>query len=45
MSAVLRIAAAIDSHSTHPLAQAVVRRAEESKMTFDSAQNYKDAGR
>ena len=38
---VLRIAAAIDSHSTHPFAQAVVRRAEELKITFDSAQNYK----
>jgi cation transport ATPase len=35
-----RIAAAIDSHSTHPLAQAVVRRAEESKVTFASAENY-----
>jgi Zn2+/Cd2+-exporting ATPase len=37
---ILRIAAAIDVHSTHPLAQAVVRHAEESKITFDSAENY-----
>ena len=38
---VLRIAAAIDAHSTHPLAQAVVRHAEESKVTFEIADNYK----
>jgi Zn2+/Cd2+-exporting ATPase len=38
---ILRIAAAIDAHSTHPLAQAVVRHAEESKVTFDPAENYK----
>ncbi|HEY5741346.1 MAG TPA: cation-translocating P-type ATPase, partial [Terrimicrobiaceae bacterium] len=37
---ILRIAAAIDAHSTHPLAQAVVRHAEESKVTFDTADNY-----
>ena len=37
---ILRIAAAIDAHSTHPLAQAVVRHAEESKVTFDPADNY-----
>src|SRR4029077_15445956 len=37
---ILRIAAAIDAHSTHPLAQAVVRHAEESKVTFDPAENY-----
>ena len=38
---IVRIAAAIDVHSTHPLAQAVVRHAEESKVTFDPAGNYK----
>jgi Zn2+/Cd2+-exporting ATPase len=38
---ILRIAAAIDAHSTHPLAQAVVRHAEESKVSFDPADNYK----
>jgi Zn2+/Cd2+-exporting ATPase len=37
---ILRIAAAIDAHSTHPLAQAVVRHAEESKVVFDPAENY-----
>ena len=37
---IIRIAAAIDAHSTHPLAQAVVRHAEESKVTFDPADNY-----
>jgi Cd2+/Zn2+-exporting ATPase len=37
---ILRIAAAIDAHSIHPLAQAVVRHAEESKVTFHPAENY-----
>jgi Cd2+/Zn2+-exporting ATPase len=37
---ILRIAAAIDTHSTHPLAQAVVRHAKESNVAFDSAENY-----
>ena len=37
---VLRIAAAIDAHSTHPLAQAVVRHAEELTVAFDPAENY-----
>ena len=37
---ILRIAAAIDTHSTHPLAQAVVRHAEESTVAFDPAENY-----
>ncbi len=37
---ILRIAAAIDTHSTHPLAQAVVPHAEESNVTFDPAENY-----
>ena len=37
---VLRIAAAIDTHSTHPLAQAVVRHAEELNIAFDPAENY-----
>jgi Cd2+/Zn2+-exporting ATPase len=38
---ILRIAAAIDSHSTHPLAQAVVRHVEESNIAFQPAANYK----
>ncbi len=43
---ILRIAAAIDTHSTHPLAQAVVRRADESKLLFGGAENYQaKAGR
>ncbi|OJU97947.1 MAG: metal-transporting ATPase [Verrucomicrobia bacterium 61-8] len=36
----VRIAAAIDSHSTHPLAEAVVRYAEESNIEFPSAEDY-----
>jgi Cd2+/Zn2+-exporting ATPase len=38
---ILRIAAAIDTHSTHPIAQAVVRHAQESNVPFDPAENYK----
>ncbi|MEO6054616.1 MAG: cation-translocating P-type ATPase [Chthoniobacterales bacterium] len=37
---ILRIAAAIDTHSTHPLAQAVVRHAKEAGVTFEPAENY-----
>jgi len=37
---ILRIAAAIDAHSTHPLAQAVVRHAEEQKVAFQPATDY-----
>ncbi|HVE16321.1 MAG TPA: HAD-IC family P-type ATPase, partial [Chthoniobacterales bacterium] len=37
---ILRIAAAIDTHSTHPLAEAVVRHARDSAVTFDPAENY-----
>ena len=37
---VLRIAAAIDTHSTHPLAQAVVRHAIDSGITIESAEDY-----
>jgi Zn2+/Cd2+-exporting ATPase len=37
---ILRVAAAIDTHSTHPLAQAVVRHAKESALTFDPAEDY-----
>jgi Cd2+/Zn2+-exporting ATPase len=37
---ILRIAAAIDTHSTHPLAQAVVRHAEELNISFSPAENY-----
>ena len=37
---VLAKAAAIDSHSEHPLAQAVVRAAEEEKISFKTAAAY-----
>jgi len=37
---ILRIAAAIDTHSTHPLAQAVVRHAIDSGITIESAADY-----
>jgi Cd2+/Zn2+-exporting ATPase len=38
---IVRIAAAIDTHSTHPLAQAVVGYAESSEIKFESAENYR----
>jgi Cd2+/Zn2+-exporting ATPase len=37
---ILRIAAAIDTHSTHPLARAVVRHAKDSGISFESAEGY-----
>lgn len=37
---IARIAAAIDTHSTHPLAQAVVRYAEENGIVFEAATDY-----
>ncbi len=37
---ILRVAAAIDTHSEHPLAQAVVRYAEEKKIEFSRSENY-----
>jgi Cd2+/Zn2+-exporting ATPase len=37
---VLRIAAAIDDHSAHPLAKAVVAYATEQKVAFTRAENY-----
>ncbi len=37
---VLRIAAAIDDHSAHPLAKAVVAQARERKIEFNRAENY-----
>lgn len=40
VSEIVGIAAAIDAHSTHPLAQAVVHYAEESRVTVESARNY-----
>ncbi|XHR29282.1 MAG: heavy metal translocating P-type ATPase [Chthoniobacteraceae bacterium] len=43
---ILRIAAGLDVHSDHPLAQAVVRYAEEKAHTFPRAENYQTrAGR
>lgn len=39
---VLRIASAIDAHSAHPLAQAVVRHAQERGITFPRAQDYQN---
>ena len=37
---ILRIAAAIDTHSTHPLAQAVVRHAADFGITIEPAADY-----
>ncbi len=37
---ILRIAAAIDTHSEHPLAQAVVAYANEKKVEFPRGENY-----
>ncbi len=37
---ILRVAAAIDTHSEHPLAQAVVKCAEERKVQFPRSENY-----
>ncbi len=37
---ILRVAAAIDTHSEHPLAQAVVKHAEEKKIQFPRSDNY-----
>jgi Cd2+/Zn2+-exporting ATPase len=37
---ILRIAAAIDAHSTHPLAKAVVRYAQKTGVAFEAAENY-----
>lgn len=37
---ILRIAAAIDTHSEHPLAVAVVKYAEERKIQFPRSENY-----
>jgi Zn2+/Cd2+-exporting ATPase len=37
---VLRIAAAVDDHSAHPLAKAVVAYAKEQKVAFVRAENY-----
>ncbi|RXK54398.1 cadmium-translocating P-type ATPase [Oleiharenicola lentus] len=39
-SDVLRIAAAIDDHSAHPLAKAVVAHAHERQIAFPRAENY-----
>lgn len=38
---ILRIAAAIDTHSTHPLALAVVRHAKDSGISLESAEDYR----
>lgn len=37
---IVRIAAAIDTHSTHPLAQAVVRYAKENNISIGIAEDY-----
>lgn len=37
---IVRIAAAIDTHSDHPLAQAVLRYAEDQKISFSRSVNY-----
>jgi Cd2+/Zn2+-exporting ATPase len=41
---ILRIAAAIDSHSTHPLAQAVVAHARERGIAFPHGEQYRASG-
>lgn len=38
---IIRIAAAIDTHSEHPLAQAVVAYANEKKVAFPRSENYR----
>lgn len=38
---ILRVAAAIDTHSEHPLAQAVVKYAEEKKIQFPRSESYR----
>ncbi len=38
---IVRIAAAIDAHSTHPLAQAVVEYAKGRDISFPSAEGYR----
>ncbi len=40
MAQVLGVAAAIDEHSAHPLAKAVVAHAQEQKISYDRASNY-----
>jgi Cd2+/Zn2+-exporting ATPase len=37
---IVRIAAAIDTHSDHPLAQAVVKHAQERSLDFPRSENY-----
>lgn len=37
---VVRIAASIDAHSTHPLSQAIVRYATETKISFPRSEDY-----
>ncbi|HEX2851673.1 MAG TPA: heavy metal translocating P-type ATPase [Opitutaceae bacterium] len=39
---IMRIAAAIDAHSAHPLAKAVVQHAEEKQVKFARAENYQN---
>ena len=39
---VLRIAAAIDAHSAHPLAQAVVAHADQNRVEYPRASNYQN---
>jgi len=39
---ILRIVAAVDVHSAHPLAKAVVQYAEERKIAFNRADNYQN---
>ena len=39
---IMRIAAAIDAHSAHPLAKAVVQYAEQRQIKFTRAENYQN---
>lgn len=42
VDSVLRVAAALDAHSSHPIAQAIVRHADELGVTFSRALNYQN---
>jgi len=42
VDSVLRVAAAIDAHSSHPIAQAIVRHADELGITFSRALSYQN---
>ena len=41
---ILRIAAAIDDHSSHPLARAVIAHAQQRRVAYSRAENYQTRG-